>query len=162
MEWWEALLLVGGGLVAGVINAVAGGGSTLTVPLLVLAGVPGTSANGSNRVGILTSNAASATSFQRLGVEGLAHATPVLVPVVVGSFIGSYAISRLTDDAFETAFGLLMIPLIILSIRKPKFRETASTWSPAVCTRSTWSATSTAPTRSRPSRGRSTTRTTRP
>lgn len=132
MEWWEALLLIGGGALAGVINAVAGGGSTLTVPLLVLAGVPGTSANGSNRVGILTSNAASATSFQRLGVEGLSHATKVLVPVVAGSFIGSYAISSLTDEAFETAFGLLMIPLIILSIRKPKFREAAAAWSPTV------------------------------
>lgn len=59
MTWWEALLLVGGGLLAGTINAVAGAGSILTVPLLVLAGVPGNSANGSNRVGILTSNAAA-------------------------------------------------------------------------------------------------------
>ena len=112
MNWWEALLLVFGGTFAGIINAVAGGGSTLTVPLLVLAGVPGNSANGSNRVGILTSNGASATSFRRLGIDGLAHSTPILVPVVIGSLAGSFAITRLTDDAFETAFGLLMSPMI--------------------------------------------------
>ena len=52
MTWWQALLLVVGGFFAGGINAVAGGGSTLTVPLLVLAGVPGNAANGSNRIGI--------------------------------------------------------------------------------------------------------------
>ena len=64
MTWWEAVLLVGGGTLTGMINAVAGGGSMLTVPLLVLAGVPGNSANGSNRVGILSSNLASATSIR--------------------------------------------------------------------------------------------------
>lgn len=130
MTWWEALLLVGGGFFAGGINSVAGGGSMLTVPLLVLAGVPGNDANGSNRVGILTSNAAAAASFRRLGVQGIAHAVPVIVPVVVGSLFGSIAVSRLlTDEAFETVFGLLMVPLIVLAIKKPKARVDGPTWS---------------------------------
>lgn len=129
MTWWEAVLLVVGGFFAGGVNAVAGGGSTLTVPLLVLAGVPGNSANGSNRVGILTSNAAAAASFRRLGVQGLAHAGPVLVPVLLGSLVGSIAIGGLTDDAFETVFGLLMIPLIVLAIKKPKVKVDGPTWS---------------------------------
>lgn len=94
MAWWEVLLLVGGGMFAGVINAVAGGGSMLTVPLLVVAGVPGNDANGSNRVGILSSNVASATSFRRLGVDGLTHAAPIIVPVVAGSLSGSISTLR--------------------------------------------------------------------
>lgn len=128
MTWWEALLLVVGGFFAGGINAVAGGGSTLTVPLLVLAGVPGNAANGSNRIGILTSNAAASASFTRLGVTGLAHTGPVIIPVVIGSLVGSTAISQLTDGAFETLFGLLMIPLIVLAIRKPRARLDGPTW----------------------------------
>ena len=128
VEWWEALLLVVGGTVAGLINAVAGGGSTLTVPLLVLAGVPGNSANGSNRVGILTSNAAAATAFRKLGVGGLSKSAPVLVPIVVGSLVGAFAITRLTDDTFERVFGLLMLPIIFLSIRKPKVKLDADPW----------------------------------
>ena len=129
MTLLEALLLVAGGLFAGIINTVAGGGSTLTVPLLVLAGVPGNAANGSNRVGVIVSNVTAATSFRRLGVDGFSHAGPVLVPVVAGSLVGSLAISRLADDAFETVFGLVMIPLIILSIRKPQFRTDGARWS---------------------------------
>jgi len=129
MEWWEAVLLVLGGLAAGTVNAVAGGGSMLTVPLLVLAGVPGNSANGSNRVGILTGNAASALQFRRLGIEGLKHAAVVLLPALAGSLVGSLGISRLTDDTFETVFGLLMIPLILLTINKPKARTDGKTWS---------------------------------
>ena len=49
----ELALLAGAGLVAGVVNSLAGGGSLLTVSLLVLLGLPGTLANGTNRVGIL-------------------------------------------------------------------------------------------------------------
>jgi uncharacterized membrane protein YfcA len=129
MEWWEAVLLVVGGLAAGTVNAVAGGGSMLTVPLLVLAGVPGNAANGSNRVGILTGNLASAAQFRRLGVEGLQHASVVVVPALAGSLVGSIGISRLTDDTFETVFGLLMIPLVILTINKPKLPDDGATWS---------------------------------
>lgn len=128
MEWWEALLLVFGGAAAGLINAVAGGGSILTVPLLVLAGVPGNNANASNRVGILTSNAAAATAFRKLGVRGLSRATPILAPIIAGSLIGSYGITQLTDDSFERVFGLLMLPIIFLSIRKPKVRLDAEPW----------------------------------
>jgi uncharacterized membrane protein YfcA len=129
MEWWEAVLLVVGGAAAGLINAVAGGGSSLTVPLLVLAGVPGNDANGSNRVGILTSNAAAATAFRRLGVRGLSKAGPVLGPIIVGSLIGAFGITRLTDDAFERVFGIVMLPIIFLSIRKPKPKLDAEPWS---------------------------------
>lgn len=129
-------LLLGGGFLAGIINAVAGGGSMLTVPLLVVAGVPGNDANASNRVGILTSNIAAATSFRRLGVDGLTHAVPVIVPVLIGSLVGALAISSLADDTFETVFGLLMIPLVILSVRPPsvavaEVRE-GGAWSPTV------------------------------
>jgi hypothetical protein len=128
MTWWEALLLVGGGFFAGGINAVAGGGSTLTVPLLVLAGVPGNAANGSNRIGILTSTVAAAASFARLGVKGFAHTGRIIAPVVAGSLVGSTAISQLSNDAFETLFGFLMLPLIALSIFKPEARTDRPAW----------------------------------
>ncbi len=122
------LLLAGGGVIAGVINTVAGGGSMLTVPLLVLAGVPGNSANGSNRLGILTSTASATVAFRRLGVDGLSKAIPVLAPTLVGSLIGSLTISRLPDRAFEIVFGVLMIPLIVLTVRKPTARDVGEPW----------------------------------
>lgn len=131
MSWLDAVLLVLGGAGAGIINAMAGGGSSLTVPLLVLAGVPGNSANGSNRVGILTSTVATAWSFHRQGVTAYREAGPILLPVVAGSLVGSLAISQLTDDTFETVFGLLMLPIVLLSLRPPKVRRVERTWRPA-------------------------------
>ena len=132
MTLWEALLLIGGGLAAGVINTMAGGGSALTVPLLVLAGVPGNQANGSNRVGVLAASGAAVASFRRAGVDGLKDATPVLGPAVVGSLVGAFGISRVTDETFETIFGFLLIPIIILTIFKPKPAVGSEPWPVAV------------------------------
>ncbi len=126
--WWEALLLVGGGFAAGFINANAGGASVLTVPLLVLAGVPGNDANASNRVGVFASSLAAATAFRRLGVRGLKRSVPILTPIVAGSLVGSYGISLLTDAAFERVFGLLMLPVVFFAVKRPTLRPDAPPW----------------------------------
>lgn len=132
MTWFEAVLLLVGGTFAGAVNAMAGGGSMLTVPLLVLAGVPGVAANGSNRVGILTSNVSSLQSYRSSGVAVPKGLATIMVPAIVGSLVGAYGISRLTDDAFERVFGLIMIPLILLTIWKPKVRTDVVPWSQRV------------------------------
>ena len=83
MVWWEAVLLFVGGGVAGIVNAMAGGGSSLTVPLLVLAGVPGNFANGTNRVGIFVSNGTTIWSFHRQGVKAYKEALPFFLTLAV-------------------------------------------------------------------------------
>jgi uncharacterized membrane protein YfcA len=118
----DAALVSGGGVIAGVVNAMAGGGSLLTVPLLTLAGLPGGVANGTNRIGIWVQNVGSALSFRREGVSGVAHSGPVMLPVLAGSLIGAVVVSQLADDTFERLFGFLMIPLLILSLRPPRAR----------------------------------------
>ena len=70
----ETLALCGTATGAGVVNTLAGGGSLLTVPLLVLLGLPGGVANGTNRVGILLQSGVAAWRFRALGVGGLREA----------------------------------------------------------------------------------------
>jgi uncharacterized protein len=127
VELWQIVVLAVGGVVAGTINAIAGGASLLTVPLLVLAGVPGNAANGSNRLGVITSSAAAALEFRRKGVHD-SRVWTVLSPVVVGSLVGSLLVSQLSDTAFERIFGFLMVPILILSIRKPVVRQDGDGW----------------------------------
>ena len=105
---------------------MAGGGSLLTVPLLVFADVPGNTANGSNRVGVLTGALSAASTFRRLGVAGFSGVGRILGPAVVGSLIGSMIVSRLADDTFERVFGVMMIPILILSLRRPDTERLAA------------------------------------
>jgi uncharacterized membrane protein YfcA len=126
----EAALLVGGGLLAGIVNTLAGGGSMLTVPLLVLVGLPGTVANGSNRVGVLLQSATAAWRFRAQGVPGVQEALRVLVPVGVGSVIGAWGIAQLADATFERVFGIAMVLLLLPTLRPPGSRTAPRPWSP--------------------------------
>ena len=119
MDLVDSLLLLGVGTVASIINTLAGGGSLITVPALVLVGAPGTVANGTNRAGILTGTLNAARTFSKHGVKGMEGATRILVPAVLGSVVGSTVVSQIADDTFEQIFGVLMIPILVLSLRKP-------------------------------------------
>ncbi len=114
----ESMLLVAAGLVAGVVNTLAGGGSLLTVPALVLLGLPGNLANGTNRLGILVQSVTALWRFRAQGVSGFRDALPVLAPVVAGSLLGAFAISRVADATFERLFGALMLVLLLPTLRR--------------------------------------------
>ena len=108
----EFLLVVGAGLVAGFINTVAGGGSLLTLPALMLAGIPPTVANGTNRVAILMQSSAAAARFDRAGALNRKQALRLSVPTLVGAVIGAYGASVLSDEHLEP---LILIVLIVVA-----------------------------------------------
>jgi uncharacterized protein len=129
----DAALLVGGGLAAGIVNTLAGAGSLLTVPLLVLIGLPGTLANGTNRVGIFLHNAIAAWRFRSEGVSGFREALPVLVPIALGSLGGAFVISHVADKTFERLFGVVMVLLLIPILWRPAVSaksDMTRRWSP--------------------------------
>jgi uncharacterized membrane protein YfcA len=115
---WMMLAL--GGLVAGVINTLAGGGSLLTVPLLVFLGLPATTANGTNRIGVLFQNLVSTLRFRKEGLDGLRGARPILIPIVVGSLIGAAIASRMSAEIFKQVFGVAMVALLIPILRQAR------------------------------------------
>ena len=111
MDGLAFLGLATAGFVAGVVNTLAGGGSFLTVPALVLLGLPGGIANGTNRVGVLLQTGFALRRFRSEAVVSLSDALPVLGPVALGSVIGALVITRVPDAFFERAFGVVMIAL---------------------------------------------------
>ncbi len=125
---WHVLLLLVGGFLAGVINSMAGGGSMLTVPLLIVGGVEPTAANGSNRIAVLIQNITGAYGFARRDAGDRAATVKVLVPVMAGALIGAVAASQIPDELFRRLFGLLMFPLLYLTIRKPDPSRVRRQW----------------------------------
>jgi uncharacterized membrane protein YfcA len=119
VELLSAALLVGGGLLAGIFNTLAGGGSLFSVPLLVLVGLPGTVANGTNRVGVFAQSVVAAWRFRAEGVSGFRHGASVLLPVAIGSLVGSFTISLVADQTFERLFGVLMIFVLLPILWRP-------------------------------------------
>lgn len=119
------LLLALGGLVAGVINTLAGGGSLITVPLLVFMGLPATTANGTNRIGVLFQNIVAVWRFRREGLDGLRGAGPLLIPALVGSALGATIASRMSAELFRQVFGVAMIALLYPMLKPTSKRAPA-------------------------------------
>jgi uncharacterized membrane protein YfcA len=115
----EAVLLAGAGLAAGIVNTLAGGGSLLTVPLLVLTGLPGTVANGTNRIGVLIQNGVAAWRFRKAGVWDVANARWEIAAVAGGALSGALAIAQVSDTLFERMFGVVMLAVLIPTLRRP-------------------------------------------
>jgi len=125
MSWAEIGALVIGGLVAGVINTLAGGGSMLTVPLLVVMGLPGPVANATNRIGVLVQNLTSTVAFRAQGVHSIRDAAPILVPAAIGAVLGATIVARIPAEIFERLFGLLMLIVLVPVLRRSKPRQHA-------------------------------------
>ena len=90
------LLLFAAGLAAGVLNILAGGGSFLTLPVLILFGLPAGEANATNRVGIVMQNIAAVWSFDRAGVLDRGAFLWAVLPALPGSVLGTLGV---TDPA---------------------------------------------------------------
>ncbi len=130
-DWLTWLALAAAGLVAGVVNTLAGGGTLLTVPTLVYFGLPATVANGTNRVGVLLQNYFATRSFRREGFDALAEALPIVLPAVVGSILGATVASRMSAELYERVFGVAMVALLVPILRGQRAKRSDASDGPA-------------------------------
>ena len=83
----DVYLIAGAGLVAGTMNAIAGGGSFVTLPALITAGVPALNANASSTVALVPSALASAYAYRHdfQDFEGVRFRDMALLSVAGGA-----------------------------------------------------------------------------
>jgi uncharacterized membrane protein YfcA len=103
-------LLVAAGLLAGTMNAVAGGGSFVSFPVMVLVGLPPIAANATSTVALFPGTVASTLAY-RDDLRGIAGISlKVLLPIsVVGGTIGAILLLVTPGSAFD-----LVIPWLLL------------------------------------------------
>lgn len=106
-----ALFVVG--FAAAVINVLAGGGSFLTLPLLIFLGLPVGIANGTNRVGVLAQNISAVLGFHRHQVLPVRWSLCVSVPAVLGAGLGVWAALNVPDIAFRRILSLVMLAMTL-------------------------------------------------
>lgn len=118
-------LLFAAGTVAGTINVLAGGGSFLTLPLLIFLGLPATVANGTNRIAILVQNVGAVWSFDRHGVMDWKWVKTAALPALAGAGFGTWAAVRLEDASFQRILALLMAGFAVVILLDPVRRRFA-------------------------------------
>lgn len=113
------LLLFITGSAAGIINIMAGGGSTLTLPILIFLGLDGSTANGTNRVAILIQNVSAITSFRKQKLSQFSTSFKLGLLTLPGAIIGAITATKINDALFEKILGVIMI-LVVISMIAPR------------------------------------------
>ena len=136
MDAWSYSLLALAGFAASVLNVLAGGGSFLTLPILIFLGLPAGEANATNRVGVVAQNLGSVWGFHRERVLEWRWALASGVPASVGALVGSWLALGMADQHFRKVLAGLMVAITLWTILDPLKssggRQLRSPWSPLV------------------------------
>ncbi|PIE84546.1 MAG: hypothetical protein CSA07_00360 [Bacteroidia bacterium] len=114
------LLLLAAGLVAGFINSVAGSGSMLTIPALMMYGLPAPLANGTNRVGLLAQGLFGIMGFRHGGVKIRPITALLVIPAVLGALLGAQIAVQLPEDVLNIAITIILAVMVGTVFLKPK------------------------------------------
>lgn len=117
------LLPDGVAFVAGVMNSVAGGGSFLSFPALMAAGVPAISANATNSAALWVGSVGGARGYAPEVREQRGLLTPVLVVSIVGSLAGAVLLIRTPAHLFERMIPWLLLFATIVFAVSPLLRR---------------------------------------
>lgn len=120
MNWIEIVLLIFSGLLVGFINTLAGGGSIISLSILMFLGLPANVANGTNRVAIFIQNIAAVGSFKQQKVLDHKKGFWLAIPATVGSIIGALIAVDLNEEVIEKAIAIVMLVMMIVILYKPQ------------------------------------------
>ena len=112
-ELFEILLLFVIGNITGFINVMAGGGSSLTLPILIFLGLDSSVANGTNRIGLLSQNISGILSFKSENVSQLKLSLKLSLFTLPGAIIGAFYATKIDDILFQKILGIVMIGIVI-------------------------------------------------
>ena len=120
MQIYEYVLIIGVGLFAGFLNVVAGGGSLITLPILIFLGLPPSIANATNRVALVFQNISAVSGFNSKGVKVSRYSLYLGFATIPGAVIGAIVSTRLEGELFNRIIAIVMIGVIIITFFSPK------------------------------------------
>ncbi len=120
LETFHLVLLFVFGVFAGIINVNAGGGSTLTLPMLLFLGLDGAVANGTNRIAILLQNISAVFSFKNQNHSHFKLSFKLALFTLPGAIIGAYSAVHVSNELFEKILAVIMIGVIITMLLPKK------------------------------------------
>lgn len=119
MDIGNVILIFFVGTLAGFINVLAGGGSLLTLPVLIFLGLPSATANGTNRIALMVQNIVAISNFKRKGYFDLKLSLMLGIPAILGSIIGANLAISLPDNIFNKILGIIMFFVLMLVLFNP-------------------------------------------
>lgn len=115
----SSTILIALGILAGIINTLAGGGSNLTLPALMVMGMPADIANASNRVGIFLQSLTGALGFKKHNRLESDEILPMMIPTLLGGLAGALAASFSPEWILKPMLLGAMVTMSLVMVLRP-------------------------------------------
>lgn len=102
------------GFISSFYGVVSGGGGLITIPGLILIGMPAPQAVASSRIGVLAVGLGGALRFRRAGLIDYARLPSLLVPLLGGAVAGAFLLLRLDADLLRRLIGVATIGVAVV------------------------------------------------
>ncbi|AZQ63353.1 sulfite exporter TauE/SafE family protein [Flammeovirga pectinis] len=119
-EYTSIIAYIITGIIAGIVNTLAGGGSLFTLSLLMFLGMPVGVANGTNRLGILFQNATGAYTFKKSNLLDIPSSLRFVIPSLIGAIVGAVTVADIDEQTLQYIIGTLMIGMLYPILKKKK------------------------------------------
>ncbi len=119
-----ALAIVG--VLAGFVDAIAGGGGLIAVPALLSAGLPPIAAFATNKVQSAIGTSIAAFTYWRKGLVSLAKLLPAMILAFAGSFTGAFVVKQVDTTILQFAVPVALILIAAYFVFAPKLTDADS------------------------------------
>lgn len=116
----EVILILLAGIAAGFVNTVGGGGSLISLPVLIFMGLPSAVANGTNRIALMVQSIVAIGYFRQKGYFYPKLSAILGIPAVIGSILGARFAISLSDEMFNKVLGAVMLTVLVLILWRPE------------------------------------------
>jgi len=124
LEPLTLLALAGAGLLAGFVDAIAGGGGMIGIPALLSAGLPPVAALATNKLQGSIGTAMATLTFWRRGFVSIRALLPAILLTFAGSFIGAMVVKQLDTSVLTMAVPIALIGIAIYFLFAPNLSDT--------------------------------------
>jgi uncharacterized protein len=119
MSLTEIIIIILAGILVGFINTLSGGGSIISLSLLILLGLPASIANGTNRISIFFQTLSSVGSFTRQKMFTSIKPIWLSIPATLGAVIGAWIAVDVSEKIIEISMTLAMVIMVFFLFYKP-------------------------------------------
>ena len=121
-----ALLFIAAFL-AGFIDSIAGGGGMITVPAMLLVGIPPLETLGTNKLQSLFGSASASIAYARKGHVDLAGQLPMAVMSALGAALGALLATVVPGDVLKAVLPFLLVAIALYFAVKPSVGDVDKT-----------------------------------
>lgn len=117
------LALCGAGLLAGFVDAIAGGGGLIALPALLAAGVPPIAAFGTNKLQSVIGTGIAAATYWRKGFVSLPALAVAIAATFAAAFAGAYVVKQIDVSLLKVAVPVALIAIALYFLFAPRLSD---------------------------------------